>query len=122
MGFLSLSPGGSLVLAEGGICLVGNISRFKKDAKDKVQQSMSLPSLPPLDCVISSLLNSAGDGASHPNPPKATGAGGDTATVVATVLHALGLFGPAAKKQSLQQSGCRCGQDTHHACKGHTDC
>ena len=110
------------MLAEGGICLVGNISPFKKDVKDKLQQSMSLPSLPPLDCVISFLPNSAGDGAGHLNPPKATGAGGDTATVMATVLHTLGLFGPAATKQNLQQSGCRCGQDTHHACKGHTDC
>lgn len=33
------------MLAEGGICLVGNISPFKKDVKDKLQQSMSLLSL-----------------------------------------------------------------------------
>ena len=32
------------MLAEGGVCLVGNISHFKKDMKDKLQQSTS-PSL-----------------------------------------------------------------------------
>ena len=39
-----LPAGGSLVLAEGGVCLVGNISRFKKDMKDKLQQSTFPPS------------------------------------------------------------------------------
>lgn len=33
------------MLAEGGVCLVGNISHFKKDMKDKLQQSIFLPSL-----------------------------------------------------------------------------
>ena len=32
--------GGSLVLAEGGICVVGNLSSQKKDVRDSLQKSI----------------------------------------------------------------------------------
>ena len=35
-----LPAGGSLVLAEGGVCLVGNLSCHKTEMKDKLQHSM----------------------------------------------------------------------------------
>ena len=45
------------MLAEGGVCLVGNISHFKKDMKDKLQQStspsLSLPPSPSLPLPLS---------------------------------------------------------------------
>ena len=36
---------GSLVLGEGGVCVVGNLSCYKKDLMEKLQHSETLPSL-----------------------------------------------------------------------------
>ena len=36
---LLIPTGGGLVLAEGGLCLLGNISTMKKDHRDKLERS-----------------------------------------------------------------------------------
>lgn len=40
---LIFSIGGSLVLAEGGICVVGNLSSQKKEVRDSLQKSDHKP-------------------------------------------------------------------------------
>lgn len=97
--------GGSLVLAEGGICVVGNLSSQKKDVRDSLQKSI-INIITGNYCmktiVITFNFGSSWDRESDCSYAKETGSGGYTTSDMATSWNGLGMCRSAAEEQGIR--------------------